>query len=251
VVLVEPSRAQSAIIRKYLQSQGISSVVAVVSGAEALQAVRLDRPDAIISALHLSDMTGVQLAKQVREACQPAPGFVLISSEAESVDAGTLSQCGRAVLLQKPFTAERLVETLKMAAGEPAPSPSRVARGRLRVLIVDDSAAARAHIRSVLEGLGLTEMTEAEDGAHAVALVARDAFQLIITDYNMPLMDGRGLIAFLKQSPATASIPIIMVTTEQDPAKLSAVRQLGVTICEKSFPPDVVRKILDELMGSS
>ena len=62
----------------------------------------------------------------------------------------------------------------------------------------------------------------------------------------MPFMDGRGLVGYLKQNPATASVPIIMVTTETDPAKLEAVRRLGVTaICDKSFQPEVVRKIVD------
>ena len=61
-------------------------------------------------------------------------------------------------------------------------------------------------------------------------------------------MDGRGLVGYLKQNPSTASIPIIMVTTEQDPGKLEAVRQMGVAVCDKSFPPDVARKIIDQLV---
>jgi two-component system chemotaxis response regulator CheY len=61
-------------------------------------------------------------------------------------------------------------------------------------------------------------------------------------------MDGHGLVGYLKQNPATASVPIIMVTTETDPAKLEAIRGLGVAaICEKSFPREIVRKIVDEL----
>ena len=74
---------------------------------------------------------------------------------------------------------------------------------------------------------------------------------MIVTDYNMPYMDGRGLVAFLKQNPATASVPIIMVTTETNPNKLESVRQLGVTVCDKSFQREVVGKILDQLMGGS
>ena len=76
MLLVEPSRTQSGIIRKYLQIQGVQNIVAAASGQEALQAVRAARPDAIVSALHLPDMTGVQLAQQVRaEAKATAAGF--------------------------------------------------------------------------------------------------------------------------------------------------------------------------------
>jgi serine/threonine protein kinase/DNA-binding response OmpR family regulator len=276
VVLVEPSRTQSGIIRKYLQGQGVKDVIAVASGQEALEAVGSERPHAVVSALHLPDMTGVQLAQQIRgqfsaggpASSTPAPGFVLISSESESSQAGTLSSCGKAVLLQKPFTPEKLVEALRVvtpsvseAARAGSTEPQAILRsdtgltaaaksklGLLRVLIVDDSSPARLHIRGVLEQLGLTKFVEAADGARAVAAVAKDAFDLIVTDYNMPYMDGRGLVAFLKQNPATASVPIIMVTTETNPAKLEAVRQLGVTICDKSFQRDVVRKIIEPMV---
>ena len=120
------------------------------------------------------------------------------------------------------------------------------------MLIVDDSAAARLHVRSVLAGLGLAQFVEAADGAEAVAVLARQAFDLIVTDYNMPYMDGRGLVGYLKQNPATASVPIIMVTTEDDPAKLDAVRRLGVAaVCDKSFRPEAVRQIVDKLASPS
>jgi serine/threonine-protein kinase len=247
VVLVEPSRAQSGIIRKYLQAQGVQHVVAVATGQEALQAVNSDRPDAIISALHLPDMTGVELGKRIHtQSVGTGAGFVLISSEDESWEAGTLSKCGRAVLLHKPFTAQKLGEALKVVTAPADAGKSKL--GRLRVLIVDDSAPARLHIRGVLEGLGMVKFVEATDGARAVAWAAKDTFDLIVTDYNMPYMDGRGLVAFLRENPSTASVPIIMVTSETDPRKLDAVRQLGVTICDKSFQRDVVRKIIEKMM---
>jgi two-component system chemotaxis response regulator CheY len=95
----------------------------------------------------------------------------------------------------------------------------------------------------------LSQFVEAPDGARAVAAVAGDRFDLIVTDYNMPFMDGRSLVAFLKQNPATATVPIIMVTTEKDPAKLDAVRQLGVAaVCDKSFPAETVRNIIERLV---
>ena len=84
-------------------------------------------------------------------------------------------------------------------------------------MIVDDSATARIHVRTVLQGLGFSQFLEVPDGAHAIAMAARESCDLIVTDYNMPLMDGRALVSYLKQNPATAAIPIMMVTTETDP----------------------------------
>jgi two-component system chemotaxis response regulator CheY len=249
LLLIEPSRTQSGIIRKYLQVKGVQNVSTAASGHEALQSVQAERPDLIVCALHLPDMTGVQLAQQVRSASQAAaPGFVLISSESESSDVGSLSDCGKAVVVKKPFTPDQLLEALRVV-WNPSNSGLRARdRSTMRVLIVDDSTAARLHVRDVLIKLGLTDFAEAVDGAQAVTTVARGTFDLIVTDYNMPYMDGRGLVGYLKQNPATASVPIIMVTTETNAAKLEEVRRLGVTaICDKSFQLEIVRKIIDEL----
>jgi serine/threonine protein kinase len=255
VLLVEPSRTLSGMLRKYLQHQGIEQIVVAASGHEALEAVRTRRPGTIVSALHLPDMTGLQLAQQVRaNSTASAPAFVLISSEAEGADVGSLSACGQTFLLKKPFTPEQLLDALRTVSVSSPPqtqTPDRAAtsdRASLRVLIVDDSKPARVHVRRVLSEIGLGHFVEAADGAQAVASVAKESFDLIVTDYNMPFMDGHGLVGYLKQNPATASVPIIMVTTETDPAKLEAIRGLGVAaICEKSFPREIVRKIVDEL----
>jgi eukaryotic-like serine/threonine-protein kinase len=251
VLLVEPSRTQSGIIRKYLQAKGFQSIVAASSGNEALVAARAEAPDAILSALHLPDMTGVELAQQIRsEAKTAAPGFVLISSEADSAGAGSLSGCGKAVLLKKPFTPEQLVGALAVVSRSSHPASGQIDRSGLCVLIADDSASARRHVRSVLEQMGLSKFVEAADGAQAVAAVARETFDLIVTDYNMPFLDGHGLVGYLKQNPSTANVPIIMVTTETDTAKLDAVRRLGVAaVCEKSFPAEIVRRIVDGIVS--
>src|SRR5262249_32689325 len=147
------------------------------------------------------------------------------------------------VLLTKPFDRDRLAQvlTLVSASGKALPET-------FRVLIVDDSAAARRYIREVLAGLGLRNCTEALNGAEAGALLETGAFDLVVTDYNMPHLDGRGLLEFIRRQSATPQVPVLMVTTETDPAKLDPVRRLGVlAICDKSFKPEVVRVLLDRL----
>jgi CheY-like chemotaxis protein len=204
---------------------------------------------------------------------------VLISTEEESQTAGAFGQAAKTTILHKPFDFEKLMKALGAVTGRalkpiaertglsdskslfagtshssvappPAGRPHVPAdRTTLKVLLVDDSAPARMHARGVLKALGLTLFEEAVDGAQAVAVLARDKFDLIVTDYNMPYMDGAGLVGYLRQNPATVKVPIIMVTTEQDPAKLEAIRRLGVTVCDKTFHPAMVRQILDQLFG--
>jgi serine/threonine protein kinase len=250
VLLVEPSRSQAVIIRGYLQNLGLQDVRTLPSGQAALEAARADPPGVVISAMHLADMTGAQLAQKLRaEPALSSASFVLISSQADAHEANLSGKVGDPVRLPKPFDQAQLAQALAAAAGGQTPPSATETRGRLRVLIVDDSAPARLHIREVLQRLGLSQFVEAADGARAVAAVARESFDLIVTDYNMPYMDGGALVAYLKQNPSTASVPIILVTTEQDPGKLDAVRRLGVAaVCDKSFPPDVTDGILDRLV---
>jgi two-component system chemotaxis response regulator CheY len=270
VLLVEPSRTQAAIIRQYLKNQGIAPSATVSSGSEALDQARKARPAAVASAMHLKDMTGVQLAQRLADEFGPSSiGFVLISSAEESRD---VSATGVRIL-HKPFDADQLTQALaavtrrelkpvgdaktglsdsKTILTHPTAERSgvRVDRAKIKVLLVDDSTSARLHERAVLLGLGLTQITEAADGAQAVAALAREQFDLIVTDYNMPLMDGHALIGYLRQNPATASVPVIMVTTEKDEAKLDPIRKLGVAaICDKSFAIELLRPHLERLFG--
>jgi serine/threonine protein kinase len=249
VLLVEPSRSQAVIIRGFLQKLGFPDSPTTPSGNKALEIARSAPPRVVISAMHLADMTGVQLAQKMRaEERLTATGFILISSQADTAEANLLSQVGNTVRLPKPFDLDQLAQALSVATASPARQAGPTVTGNLRVLVVDDSAAARTHIRGVLAGLGLRHIVEAADGAEAVTLLEKESFDLVVTDYNMPRLDGLGLIRFIRQRSATPSVPVIVVTTETDPAKLAAVRQLGVSaISDKSFKPEVVRGVLESM----
>jgi serine/threonine protein kinase/DNA-binding response OmpR family regulator len=248
VLLVEPSRTQQGIVRKYLQEIGFPEVATAPSGEKALEIARRTQPGIVISAMHLADMTGMQLAQHIQsEKSLSSTGFVLISSQADAEEAKLLSPSSRLVRLAKPFGVQELAAALASAVGD-HPEPSAGSGDRLRVLVVDDSAAARTHARSVLAGLGPCEFTEAADGAAAVALLEKQPFDLVVTDYNMPRLDGRGLIEFIRHRSPIPSVPVIVVTTETDPAKLDSLRRLGVAaICDKSFKREVVEAVMEKL----
>lgn len=247
VLLAEPSRSQAVIIRGYLQKLGNQMLAMASTGQAAFESALEKRPGVIISAMHLPDMTGVQLAQKLRaEPTLSTTGFVLIASATDGNEADLLSTVPHAIRLPKPFDAEKLAGALRAAAGSHSSSPA--AWDGMRVLLVDDSAAARIHVRKVLEGLGLRQITEVADGAEAVALLECGIYDLVVTDYTMPRLDGRGLIDFIRHRSAVPNLPVIMVTTETDAAKLDAVRQLGVlAICDKKFESAHVRAALERL----
>jgi two-component system chemotaxis response regulator CheY len=180
-------------------------------------------------------------------------GVVLISSASDLPELQSSSQAGAFVWLSKPFSAEQLGQALEAARKTPAHSETMAGAdltAQVRILLVDDSAAARSHVRSVLAEAGLNNIVEAKDGQQAVALLQKESFDLVVTDYNMPNLDGRGLIDYIRHHSRMSSVPVLMVTTETDPARLEAVRRLGVeAICDKSFPIEVIRTILARREG--
>jgi len=119
-----------------------------------------------------------------------------------------------------------------------------------RVLIVDDSLASRNHLRRLLEELGIERITEAADGSQAVALLADTMFDLVITDYNMPGMDGRELTEYIRTQSWQAEVPVLMVTSEQNMGRLAAVERAGVSaICDKPFEPRVVQRLIEAALS--
>lgn len=265
ILIAEPSRVQAGIIRKYLEAQGLTAITIVTSGADALEQIRQSRPDAIISTLHLPDMLGVDLARTLQsEGAPQQSGVVIISSESDAEGTAALHDLHKVVALHKPFTPEQLVNALNAvteqqiavrvsdssAAGLPTLATGRKPRSMMRVLIVDDSSTCRIHERMVLQQLGFTQFTEAADGANAIADATRESFDLVVTDYNMPLMNGSALISYLKQNPKTRQVPIVMVTTETNPELIREVQDLGVeAVFGKSFSVDEVRPLMQRLFG--
>jgi two-component system chemotaxis response regulator CheY len=96
------------------------------------------------------------------------------------------------------------------------------------VLAIDDSASVRQMVGYTLRQAGY-EVAEAGDGLDGLDRARRQKFDLIITDLNMPRMDGIAMISAIRKLPAYAHTPILMLTTESQPEKKDAGRKAGAT----------------------
>jgi len=117
-----------------------------------------------------------------------------------------------------------------------------------KILIADDSASMRQLITYTLEGAGY-EVIAAEDGEIALAKLKNGRVNLIVTDLNMPKMDGIALIREVRKLPGGRFTPIVMLTTESMAAKKEEGRQAGATgWIVKPFKPEqllaVVKKVI-------
>ena len=254
VLIVEPSRTQQRIIERELNSLSIDKVDTVCTGQEALEYIQTGAPDLILSAYYLSDMTGSELLHTLREdEAYQAICFVLVSSVTDIRQLDAVRQAGVVAILPKPFSAKDLYLALKSTLLHLNPEEITLNSSDiddLRILLVDDSKLARKHIRRTLSSMGLENVIEAENGREAVGILDNTLFDLIVTDYNMPEMDGRELSAYIREQSNQASVPIIMVTSEHNESRLAAVQQAGVSaICDKPFEPENVRQLIQQLVS--
>lgn len=117
------------------------------------------------------------------------------------------------------------------------------------ILTVDDSASIRVTIKIALTGAGYT-VAEAENGADGIAKANAGNFDLIITDLNMPVMDGLTMIEELRKMPAHAGVPIIFLTTESDEGMKQRAKVAGATgWLTKPFNPEQLVKIARKVLG--
>ena len=254
VLLVEPSTPQAKYIVRQLQEAGIVSFEVVKNGEQALENMRILPPDLVISAMYLPDMTSNELIHQIRHdehLCRIA--FMLISSETSFSSLDPIRQAGVTAILPKPFDHMQLKRALYNTLDYLDPGALHLEEfsvDELRVLIVDDSNMARRHIKRVLSGMGIEHFTEATDGAEAIPLLEQNFFDLIVTDFNMPEMDGKALVEFVRNRSNQRSVPVLMVTSEGDQGMLSAVEQAGVSaICDKPFESNTVRAMIEMMMS--
>lgn len=110
---------------------------------------------------------------------------------------------------------------------------------RMRFLLVDDSSTMRKIQRRTLEKLGFGDVLEAEDGNQGLAQVESGKPDIVITDWNMPNLDG---LSFVKQLRAGGhTVPIIMVTTEAEKSKVVEAIKAGINdYLIKPFTPDAL-----------
>jgi len=253
VALVEPSTTQQHIIVKHLKTLGVLNTTCYHDMASALAGINNSVPDLMISAMHLPDGTGTELAQALRKDARTAELlFMLVSSETAYRYLEPLKQAGVVAILPKPFQASDLRKALSTTLDFLLPEENQAnveAVEEMKVLVVDDSLTARHHIRRVLNNMGIANVTEVANGREAIEQIKQRFFDLIVTDYNMPEIDGQQLTRYVREKSTQRSVPILMVTSISDETRLAQVQQSGVSaICDKPFEPSGIRNLVRKML---
>ena len=98
----------------------------------------------------------------------------------------------------------------------------------MRILVVDDFSTMRRIIRNLLRELGFTNVEEADDGSTALPMLQNSHFDFVVTDWNMPGMQGLDLLKAVRAEPKLQHIPVLMVTAESKREQIVEAAQAGV-----------------------
>ena len=102
-------------------------------------------------------------------------------------------------------------------------------RTSLKFLVVDDFSTMRRIVRNLLKELGFTNVEEAEDGAVALARLKQGGVEFIVSDWNMPNMDGLTLLQNVRADPKIKGLPFLMITAEAKKENIIAAAQAGAS----------------------
>lgn len=118
----------------------------------------------------------------------------------------------------------------------------------LRFLVVDDFSTMRRIVRNLLKDLGFNNVEEAEDGQDALEKLRESTFNFVISDWNMPNVDGLQLLTEIRKDPVLAALPVLMVTAEAKKENIIAAAQAGANgYVVKPFTAAILEEKLNKI----
>lgn len=123
-------------------------------------------------------------------------------------------------------------------------------RDQLRVMVVDDMSTSRGLITQALDTIGIRNVAATADGPSALRGIEQSPVHLVISDYNMPQMDGLHLLHALRQAPKTAKVGFLLITGRADREIIEHGRRLGMNnYLKKPFQPADLKGAIEAIVG--
>ncbi len=112
----------------------------------------------------------------------------------------------------------------------------------INILLVDDSAVMRRLVKKTLKlsGVPIGRIAEAGNGQEALDILEKETFDLACLDVNMPVMNGAELLKNMRKKEETKDLPVIVVSTDNSPARVAQMSALGAPVVAKPFTPETL-----------
>jgi CheY-like chemotaxis protein len=228
VLLADDSSTARQIIKRELIQMGFDdqNIRDAADGEQALKFLAKTGFDMIISDWHMPNMDGLELLKAVKgdNRFKKIP-FLMLTTEAEKNKISQAFESSADQYIGKPFTSEPFRQTInKLLVGSNSFDDKKV-------LVIDDSAVLRTILAKNLEQVGFDKdnIIESSDGEDGLDKLMVDKFDLVITDWYMPNMDGLEFVKLIKEKDHLKKIPLLMVTSEMDARKELEAFNAGIS----------------------
>jgi len=120
---------------------------------------------------------------------------------------------------------------------------------KMKILVVDDFSTMRSMIKNELKLHGCENVDEAEDGVQALGKINKGGYDVLITDWHMPKMDGLELLKTIRKDRLLKNMPVLMISSEAEKDKIMSVLNAGVSsYLVKPFTAEVFKKKIDQLL---
>ncbi len=119
---------------------------------------------------------------------------------------------------------------------------------KIKILVVDDFATMRSMIKNLFKEIGFVNIDDAKDGVQAYTKLKQGGFGFIASDWNMPNLDGLGLLKKIREDEELKDLPFLMVTAEAEKEKIVLALQAGVnSYIVKPFTGEVLKNKINEM----
>jgi two-component system chemotaxis response regulator CheY len=254
VFIVEYSAFITAQIKGVLEKAG-AEVKASHNPGKALLEIVHWHPDAIISNIDIGEITGFDLCLLLKMMPEHAAiPFIILSSKESDIVKEQMVSVGADYYIPKDSRIavnayQTLLKVLHKEEEEQVVPADKKLCNRDGVLVVDDSAVIRRIVCNILTTLGVSKIGQAGHGKDALDQLDKQAYSMVLTDWNMPYMNGLELTQTLRARPETRDIPIIMLTTEGAHAERVEAEAAGVNkLVSKPFTRDHFRTVLKDFL---
>lgn len=245
IFILDSSQVATSALRKDLEARQCQVEVASDSSAALMRLIRW-HPDLLISGVEVGAIKGFDLCLILKLMSDYAGmPIILMSSSADESSQRKAAEAGADFYVPKDHDlVAHVLAVLNRVfqAGSPRPRSRREIQ---RVLLVDDSRMMRRVIGNILSSMGVATIVEADHGRAALEKLESAPVDLIITDWNMPHMNGLDFARAVRQELRWQEIPIIMVTTEGGRGELAEAKAAGINghLC-KPFNQESLRALI-------